>query len=200
MFTSTEKFFNWSRINLLAVFNQGRGYLLLIMFFVVLLLINLVVYAIFDIENGILVFFVASLVLVGGGLIVTYAFRQTTGKGWVIFASVVLCIGAILLAPQIFARLPHHLLDRARFFMVRDEYLSKIEKAGHKNTPRFMRFPWGDADSVLVFDESGELSYPNRAKPEDWWLRAGNPSEFTSCRWQAAEAAQHFYVVNFNCS
>ncbi|MDP2025825.1 hypothetical protein [Sulfuriferula sp.] len=67
--------------------------------------------------------------------------------------------------------------------------MKKIEKAGHTNAPKFMRFPWGDADSVLVLDESDELSHPNRAKPEDWWLRVGKPLEFTGFEWTAREVA-----------
>lgn len=202
MFTSAEKFLNWSEKSLASVFKQRRGYLLLAMFFVVLLFINLIFYSIFgffDIGGGGVLFLIALLVLVGGGLIAAYGFPQTTGKGWVFLASIVLSIGVIPLAPQVFARFPHHLIDRARFYMVHDEYLSKVEMTDRRNGPRFMWFRWGP-DDELIFDESDELSYPNRAKPEDWWLRVGKESGFGRCEWQAEKVAQHFYVVSFYCS
>jgi len=201
MFTNAEKFFNWSRINLLAVFKQGRGYLLLIMFFVVLLFINLIFYSIFGEWGGGVLFLMALVALVAGGLIAAFGFSQLPGKRWVILAAILLVIGGITLAPRVYLGFMGRWIDYARFYVHKEEYLNNVEM-DRSNSPKFIRFSWGGfmLNPVdLVFDESDELSFPDRAKSEGWWLRAGKQSEFGTCNWGAHKVGEHFYVVRFSC-
>ncbi|MDP2025826.1 hypothetical protein [Sulfuriferula sp.] len=202
MFTGAEKFFNWSRMGLLAGFKQRRGYLLLlIMFFVVLLFITLVFYSIFGEWGGGVLFLMAFVTLVAGGLIAAFGFSQLPGKRWVILASILLGIGGISLAPKACLEVMGRGIEHVRFHVHKEEYLSNAEM-DRSNSPKFIRFSWGGfmLNPVdLVFDESDELSFPDRAKSESWWLRVGKQSEFGICNWSAYKVGEHFYVVRFSC-
>lgn len=201
MNTSAEKFLKWSSFKLATVFGQCRGYLLVAMFFVSLLFINLVFYSIFGEWGGGVLFLMALLTLTAGVLVARFGFSQLPGKRWVILGAILLAIGGITLVPRVYLGFMGRWIDYARFHINKEEYLRNVQMNRSKS-PKFIRFGWGGFmlnPVELVFDESDELSYPNRAKPEDWWLRAGKQSEFGVCNWGAYKVGEHFYVVRFSC-
>ncbi|WP_411885841.1 hypothetical protein [Polaromonas sp. YR568] len=176
------------------------GCLALVVFITVLLFVNFLL-------NGILFsrfwpsFGLALATLALGIVTVRRGFVKTQKKRQLVFASIVLSIGALTMAPIFFTQGIQHALTYANFYFVKDAYLQKVAMVERAEAPRFITFRWDSFhEEFLIFDESDGLDNGDGVKSRDWWLRAKEQQyRLAVCDWSSMKVAEHFYRVSFNC-
>lgn len=165
-----------------------------------ILVINFAILSFFsEWGNGVL-FALTILMIVSGVILSLSLFKDVESKPKLSMLAVTITVFFIVLMPRCIIW-GEGLIHYIRFKYHEETYLNEVSKAD-KTILQFVKFSWGGFmmnPTILVFDESDELSLPGKAKTEKWWSVVGKDSEFGVCNWDAEKISGHFYVVNFSC-